>query len=60
MSMDPVCGMEVKEEGAPSAEYQGTTYYFCCEGCKKFFSKDPEKYLNQEGHEHHHHEHHPH
>jgi len=47
MSVDPVCGMEVKEEGAPMVEYQGTTYYFCCEGCKKTFNKDPEKYLSK-------------
>ena len=47
MSIDPVCGMEVNEEGAPSAEHQGKTYYFCCEGCKTAFSSDPEKYLNK-------------
>ncbi len=27
-----------------TAEYQGKTYYFCSEGCKKEFLKDPAKY----------------
>ena len=26
-------------------EHAGKTYYFCCEGCAKKFSADPEKYL---------------
>ena len=50
MSVDPVCGMDVKEEGAPMAEFQGKTYYFCCEGCKKAFVKEPEKYLSNAVH----------
>lgn len=64
MSLDPVCGMDVQEEGTPSFEYQGTTYYFCCDACKKSFSESPDKYLSQEGrssHGHHHgHDHHHH
>ncbi len=58
MSMDPVCGMDVKEEGAPTSDYQGKTYYFCCEGCKKSFDEDPKKYLNKEEHAHDHPGHH--
>jgi len=43
---DPVCGMTVKIAGAKySYDYKGTTYYFCGEGCKTEFVKNPEKYL---------------
>ncbi len=28
-----------------SAEYDGQTYYFCCNGCKTKFTADPDKYL---------------
>jgi YHS domain-containing protein len=42
---DPVCGMSVKVEGAKySAAYEGKTYYFCSEGCKTEFLKNPAKY----------------
>lgn len=45
-AIDPICGMTVKVEGARHTfEYQGTNYYFCCEGCKDIFSREPEKYL---------------
>jgi YHS domain-containing protein len=27
--------------------YQGKKVYFCCEGCKKAFEKNPEKYLGK-------------
>ena len=47
MAKDPVCGMDVDERTAPAtAEYQGTTYYFCAPGCKKVFEKEPEKYVS--------------
>jgi xanthine dehydrogenase accessory factor len=26
-------------------EYQGEKVYFCCDGCKVKFEKDPEKYI---------------
>jgi len=42
---DPICGMSVKISGAKyTAEYQGKTYYFCSEGCKTEFLKDPAKH----------------
>jgi YHS domain-containing protein len=45
---DPVCGMNVKIEGAKySAEYQGQKYYFCSEGCKTEFLKNPVKYTGE-------------
>ncbi|MGH9728015.1 MAG: heavy metal translocating P-type ATPase [Candidatus Acidiferrales bacterium] len=44
---DPVCGMKVDPARAKaSREYQGTKYYFCCEGCAKKFADAPEKYLS--------------
>ncbi len=43
---DPVCGMSVKTADAKyTYDYKGTTYYFCSQGCRDSFSKDPEKYL---------------
>ena len=46
---DPVCGMTVDEGKAKAAkrvsEYQGKTYGFCSDGCKKRFEADPAKYL---------------
>jgi len=49
VSIDPVCGMNVKEDGAPMSEYQGKNYYFCGDGCKKSFDAEPENYLNEAG-----------
>jgi YHS domain-containing protein len=42
---DPVCGMSVKPADARfKSEYQGKTYYFCSEGCKQKFDKEPARY----------------
>jgi YHS domain-containing protein len=47
---DPVCGMSVKISTAKySSEYKGAKYYFCSEGCKTSFDKEPEKYLAKQG-----------
>lgn len=46
-AVDPVCGMTVSVEGNDvTYEYRGTTYYFCCPGCRGMFEEDPEKALN--------------
>ncbi len=44
---DPVCGMTVdpKSPHTLKAEYQGETYYFCSEMCRKSFEASPEKYV---------------
>ena len=42
---DPVCGMSVDPARAPSLVHAGSTYYFCCEGCRGRFAADPAKYL---------------
>jgi Cu+-exporting ATPase len=61
---DPVCGMNVTAASPHSAVHAGTTYYFCCNGCKTKFEAAPDKYLAPKnadphaGHDHrHHHEH---
>jgi YHS domain-containing protein len=43
---DPVCKMTVDPKAAAaSSEYQGRAYYFCSQGCKDAFAKNPQKYL---------------
>ncbi len=50
--------MNVEEKKAVAkSEYKGKTYYFCAQGCKIAFDKEPEKYTGKEdaaGHKHHH------
>lgn len=44
--IDLVCGMSVPIAGARfTHDYEGTTYSFCCPGCKTTFRKTPEHYL---------------
>jgi len=44
---DPVCGMDVDPgSAAGSAEHQGTTYYFCSQGCLERFREEPERYVS--------------
>ncbi|MDQ3947915.1 MAG: YHS domain-containing protein [Thermoproteota archaeon] len=42
--VDPVCGIEMHQELAISHEHHGKIYYFCCDGCKRIFTKKPRKY----------------
>ncbi|MBK9240054.1 MAG: YHS domain-containing protein [Acidobacteria bacterium] len=45
--IDPVCGMTVdpaKNKGG-SFEFEGTTYYFCGQGCRLKFEADPTGWL---------------
>jgi Cu+-exporting ATPase len=45
-TIDPVCGMKVREKkAAATAEYEGERYYFCSLGCQEAFLEDPEKYV---------------
>jgi putative ABC transport system ATP-binding protein len=47
MARDPVCGMSVDRESAPAqVEWEGITYNFCANGCRKEFLIDPKKYLS--------------
>jgi xanthine dehydrogenase accessory factor len=46
---DPVCGMTVTVDAsgwsANTHEHAGTTYHFCCVGCRDRFAADPAHYL---------------
>ncbi|HEX5090202.1 MAG TPA: XdhC family protein [Nocardioides sp.] len=46
---DPVCGMTVTVDAsgwsAHTHEHEGTTYHFCCVGCRDRFAADPAAYL---------------
>lgn len=45
-AVDPVCGMTVAvRPDTPQAEYGGSTYWFCCPGCRSSFIEDPATYL---------------
>jgi putative ABC transport system ATP-binding protein len=37
MAADPVCGMAMEREGAPTAERASETYFFCSRGCREEF-----------------------
>jgi len=44
----PVMGTRIdKSKAVDKVEYKGQTYYFCCQGCKPAFLKDPEKYIRK-------------
>ncbi len=44
-AIDPVCGMEVTaNDSSRPFEHDGTTYYFCCAGCRAALAADPESY----------------
>ncbi|MCO6492810.1 MAG: XdhC family protein [Phaeodactylibacter sp.] len=43
--INPVCNVPVEKATARHVvEYKGMNYYFCCDGCKVSFEKEPEKY----------------
>ena len=45
---DPVCGMLIEQSGAVArSDFEGTTYYFCSEECKRDFDQNPERYLEK-------------
>jgi xanthine dehydrogenase accessory factor len=44
-AIDPVCGMSVEREGALHRfELGDRTVYFCCDGCKRSFAREPERF----------------
>jgi membrane fusion protein, copper/silver efflux system len=51
LSKDPLCGADVSQVKAEKADrkivYQGKTYYFDSDECKKKFQEDPAQYLKQ-------------
>jgi xanthine dehydrogenase accessory factor len=48
---DPICGMTVDVSKAKhKSEFQGTTFYFCCAGCRQTFDQQPDKHALPVGH----------
>jgi Cu+-exporting ATPase len=46
MVMDPVCGMRIDpDDAAATAEFDGTTYFFCAQSCHDAFVADPGSYV---------------
>jgi Cu+-exporting ATPase len=46
MAKDPTCGMEIEKNIViVPVEHMGKTFYFCSDGCKEKFEKDPMKYM---------------
>ncbi|WP_224491630.1 XdhC family protein [Robertkochia flava] len=44
--INPVCGVPVSKKNPKHViEYRNEKVYFCCDGCKVSFEKDPEKYM---------------
>ncbi len=45
---DPVCGMDVDQEGGGlKTAYKGQLYLFCGAKCKEKFDADPEEYAGK-------------
>lgn len=45
---DPVCGMTIDSVTAAGvSQYEGRTFYFCSEECKRQFDADPEPYAEK-------------
>ena len=53
ITKDPVCGLNVDVSKAKAAGFQGAyknqTYYFCSQGCKEHFEKNPDRYATKPG-----------
>jgi membrane fusion protein, copper/silver efflux system len=49
---DPVCGMILDQKRANTigeiSDHEGQTYFFCSEECKRFFEKNPQKYVDRD------------
>jgi putative ABC transport system ATP-binding protein len=48
MATDPVCGMTVEQDRGLSAEWNGTTFFFCARGCREEFLSSPAEFLRRE------------
>jgi YHS domain-containing protein len=43
VSIDPICGKPVVEDGADSFEYKRKTYFFCSQKCRGRFERQAER-----------------
>jgi len=42
---DPVCGMLIDvAQGRHTFDYEGKRWFFCCEGCRAAFEREPQRY----------------
>lgn len=49
MTMDPVCGMEVRlAAGVPRSVYRGRVHFFCSYDCKHLFDAEPRSYATED------------
>ena len=47
VAIDPVCGMRVDPATSRHRhEHAGTTFHFCCAGCREKFAAEPGRYLS--------------
>ena len=47
--INPVCGVPISKKNPKYiVDYKGEKVYFCCDGCKVSFDKNPEKYMLKE------------
>jgi len=45
-AVDPVCGMTVEIATARfTTRHEGRTWYFCCDGCRRRFEAEPDRYV---------------
>jgi Cu+-exporting ATPase len=43
---DEVCGMTIEEnDAAQSVDFQGKTYHFCTDRCRRMFEEHPGRYV---------------
>ena len=50
MVTDPVCGMTFDSSQAQAqTTYEGVSYYFCSEECRRTFEQDPKQYISSSG-----------
>lgn len=48
VAVDPVCGMDVDVTSSRHVYvHRGTTYHFCCAGCRERFAREPERWIGE-------------
>jgi putative ABC transport system ATP-binding protein len=47
MTVDPVCGMAVAEQGGPHFRHAGITWWFCSSACREEFAAAPQQFVER-------------
>ncbi|MFV2060090.1 MAG: heavy metal translocating P-type ATPase [Gammaproteobacteria bacterium] len=47
-AIDPVCGMDVKQDSSSHYNHEGQEYFFCSDHCLHKFEENPSQYTNKE------------